>query len=114
MAAAVAAQTAVIELGVKQLTRRARPGVQVDLRFGARRPGSSSMPSGHAANAVCGALLLAEGWRGARAPLLLLAAFVAWSRVQLGLHHASDVLAGAALGAVTAAVVRRAIPLSRG
>jgi len=61
-------------------------------------PDPFSFPSGHAAAsaAVAVTLVLAHFWL---APLLLpLAGLVAVSRVKLRVHHASDVLAGAALG----------------
>jgi len=104
-------QSAVVEGLVKRTTRRGRPDAHVPLRFRARRPPSTSFPSGHAASAAAGAVLLSDGMPGWRAPLGLLAVAVAWSRVQTGLHHLSDVLAGLALGAAVGLIVRRLIPL---
>ena len=104
-------QSALVEGLVKRATRRGRPGARVRLRFRARRPPSTSFPSGHAASAAAGAILLTDGMPGWRAPLWLLAAAVAWSRVQTGLHHLSDILAGLALGSAVGLAVRRAVPL---
>jgi undecaprenyl-diphosphatase len=63
-------------------------------------PDPFSFPSGHAAaaTAVAGAVSLAHPLV---APALIpLAAVIAYSRVALRVHHVSDVIAGAALGAV--------------
>ncbi|GAC1339840.1 MAG: hypothetical protein NVSMB29_07840 [Candidatus Dormibacteria bacterium] len=114
VAVVVPTQSAVVELGIKRLFDRRRPAASpVPLRFGARRPPSSSFPSGHAASASCAAILLAEGTR-CGAPLALLAVAVAASRLQTGLHHASDVVAGALLGTLVGLVVRRVFPLPGG
>ena len=58
-----------------------------------------SFPSGHTLHAVSFGIV-AAGWFPVLAlPLALFAVLVAMSRVVLGLHYPSDVLAGAALGA---------------
>jgi undecaprenyl-diphosphatase len=61
------------------------------------------MPSGHAMNAFAGAVLLAAAVPRARWPLLVLAALIALSRVYLGVHFPSDVIAGALLGSAIGA-----------
>ena len=80
---------------LKLAFRRVRPFdyADLDFRHGLRRPVTSSFPSGHATAAFCAATLLGGGpfWYTA-------AAAVAATRVYVRLHHASDVLAGAALG----------------
>jgi undecaprenyl-diphosphatase len=74
-----------------------------------RQPRSSSFPSGHASSALMSAGILSEDDR--LAPLYYgLAAVVAASRVYVRIHHASDVLAGAALGIVLAQAARRVWP----
>ena len=65
-------------------------------------PDPWSFPSGHAAAAFAVALPAAVTWPWCAPLVLPLAAFVAWSRYALRVHHASDVLAGAALGAAGA------------
>ena len=73
-------------------------------------PDAFSFPSGHAAAAaaVAGTISLAYP---PLAPLLLpLAAVIAASRVLLGVHHLSDVLAGAALGLAAAATCYPFLP----
>ena len=67
------------------------------------------MPSGHTARAFAVAALLASTVRPRWGALALgLAAMVGISRIYLGLHWPSDVLAGALLGIVLAASMRRA------
>jgi membrane-associated phospholipid phosphatase len=107
----VAVQSALIHLVVKRLFQRTRPAVDVSLRFGARRPPSSSFPSGHAASAATAALLLADGDIEWAVALGAVATAVAWSRVQTGLHHATDAVAGMALGAGVAMLARRFLPV---
>jgi undecaprenyl-diphosphatase len=70
-------------------------------------PGSSSLPSGHAAGAFAAALAVGLVHPRLRWPLLLLAALIALSRVWLGVHYLTDVIAGAALGCVVAYAVFR-------
>jgi undecaprenyl-diphosphatase len=59
-----------------------------------------SFPSGHSLNAFALAIVLALAFPLLAVPVFLVAASVAASRVVLGLHYLSDVLAGSALGAV--------------
>ena len=73
------------------------------------RPITSSFPSGHAASAFTAAMLLRDS---PLAPVyFVLAGLVATSRVYVKMHHASDVLVGAALGVAMGAVARRVLPL---
>jgi undecaprenyl-diphosphatase len=89
---------------VKPIFKRARPSVTVaDARpmFGVR--GSYSFPSVHAANAFATALVLDAVFPGGRAALLIVAALVSYSRVYVGDHWPSDVIAGALLGCLIGA-----------
>jgi undecaprenyl-diphosphatase len=61
-------------------------------------PDAHSFPSGHAAAATAVAATLAIAHPVMAPAVLPLAAFVAYTRVALRVHHVSDVLAGGALG----------------
>lgn len=70
--------------------------------------GAVSMPSGHALAAGAGAALLCTlvaRTLAARLPILLVAALIAVSRVVVGAHWPGDVLVGAGLGLLAAALV---------
>jgi membrane-associated phospholipid phosphatase len=77
-------------------------------------PATPSFPSDHAATAAAGAAILSS-LEPRAAPLLLpFASAVAYSRVRLRLHHASDVIAGAVLGAACASAARFVLGLNAG
>jgi undecaprenyl-diphosphatase len=93
--------TAAVVASVKALARRTRPcnalawAHVLPLDF----PTDPSFPSGHSAGSFAFACFVFGLNRKAGTPLLFVAAFVALSRVALGMHYPSDVAAGAALGA---------------
>jgi undecaprenyl-diphosphatase len=91
---------------IKPLIGRARPFVDhVEYREIGVRPDTPSFPSGHAATAAAGALAFARIWPAAAIPAWTAAALIAVSRVALGVHFPSDVLAGFLLGALLARFV---------
>jgi undecaprenyl-diphosphatase len=96
---------------LKRATRRMRPCTRwQDFVAGECARDRYSFPSGHTLHAASFAVLL-SAWEPLLGPLLaLFAAGVGMSRVLLGVHYPSDVLAGAALGAATAAVAVQALP----
>jgi membrane-associated phospholipid phosphatase len=68
-------------------------------------PSSASFPSGHATTAFAAAVALSllvprTGWLA-----IPLAAVIAYSRVYLGVHYWSDVIAGALIGSAVAVLV---------
>ncbi len=100
-------ESAVVNLGVKSLFSRVRPVHEGERPHGLRRPLTSSFPSGHASSAFLAAVMLSEG-RPQEAPFWFgLAGVVATSRVYVKVHHASDVVAGAAIGLALGAVATR-------
>lgn len=103
------AESVLVNGGVKSLFRRGRPVHEGTRPHRLRQPRTSSFPSGHASAAMVAAALLSEGSRAA--PLwYAAAALVASSRVYVRIHHASDVIAGAALGVALGAAARRTWP----
>jgi undecaprenyl-diphosphatase len=95
-----------VNFAVKQAVRRERPpGPIADALVPA--PSSSSFPSSHAAMSAAAAIALCRA-RPRLAPLwVAMAAAMAWSRAYAGVHHASDVVAGVAVGAVTGTAAAR-------
>jgi len=83
---------------VKDAVDRPRPFADGEIHAVGRLPGGSSFPSGHAATAFAAATVVAILAPRLRVPALVLAALIAFSRVYLGVHFLSDVLAGAVLG----------------
>ena len=64
-----------------------------------------AFPSGHAATSFAAATVLSRAGPRLGPALFLLAAAVAWSRVYVGVHYPSDILAGAALGVLVGGVL---------
>jgi len=72
-------------------------------------PRTSSFPSGHSASAFAFALAASRELPEAGVVLFPLAAGVAYSRVYLGVHYPSDVVAGGAFGAAVGMATRAAL-----
>ena len=102
-------ESLIVNQGIKRLFRRQRPTEQGAEGLTVRKPRTSSFPSGHASAAAFSAVVLSAmtgGWWIAL--WAVLATAVALSRFHVRIHHATDVLAGAVVGAALAGA---AIPL---
>ncbi len=98
--------TNVVVKGAFGRVRPYRPEPDGPLPYNMRVPITSSFPSGHATAAFTAAVFLSDD--DAFTPLwFTLASAVAFSRVYVRMHHASDVVAGAALGLGLGVVLRR-------
>jgi undecaprenyl-diphosphatase len=111
VAGALGVESIIVNGPVKWVFRRQRPEAKGEARLPLRTPHTSSFPSGHATSAFCAATLLSEADPRRRGAYFTMAAVVAWSRVHVRLHHASDVIGGAAIGTVLGVVAKRLVPL---
>ncbi len=86
-------------LALKLGVARPRPPVLAPLLTDYTFP---SFPSGHAASAFCSSVFLIFAWRRwyLTVTLGVYASLIALSRVYIGVHYPSDIIAGALLGAV--------------
>jgi membrane-associated phospholipid phosphatase len=103
-AVGVVAGTYLLNSAVKLVVRRRRPRVR-GLPALASTPTQLSFPSAHATTSFAGALCYSRLGLP-RGPLYALALALSASRVYLGVHYPSDVLAGALLGTAAAAIAR--------
>jgi membrane-associated phospholipid phosphatase len=92
------AGTYAVNQTVKILVRRPRPDLPGAGQL-SKMETQLSFPSAHAATSLCGARVLGHAGM-ARGPLYALAVALVGSRLYLGVHYPSDVVAGAALGDV--------------
>jgi undecaprenyl-diphosphatase len=89
---------------LKRIIVRGRPAEVCDLEATIREPDRYSFPSGHATASMAVALAYGAAFPAFAVPLLLLAILVGFSRIRLGVHYPSDVLAGQLIAGATAAV----------
>jgi membrane-associated phospholipid phosphatase len=86
---------------LKALTDRPRPPLTfATVHALVELAATAAFPSGHATTAAAVAAALWWSWRRASLALGAFAVLIALSRVWLGVHYPSDVVAGLALGAV--------------
>ncbi len=88
----------IIVHSLKWLISRPRPFTIPDIKISWHPPVTGfSFPSGHSSAALAVALSLSHFMSALTIPLLLLAILVGFSRIYLGVHYPSDVLAGCIL-----------------
>jgi len=102
-AVGAAGSAALLGVGVfkllKKISQRPRPcQIEPHCWSTVSPPDKFSFPSGHTMTAFAIALVLSYFYRGVEIPLYFMAGSIAVSRVVLGMHFVSDVLAGAILG----------------
>ncbi|MDD7221365.1 MAG: phosphatase PAP2 family protein [Eubacteriales bacterium] len=90
---------------LKNLVARPRPYTRIpELVMLMKVPPDHSFPSGHACAsfATAGALMWSMGkeWNRVRIPALAVAVWIAFSRLYVGVHYPTDVLAGVLVGLV--------------
>lgn len=109
---AIAINSLVLSHPAKAIIERDRPGD--DLVADERRPDAvtttHAFPSGHTGSAVAFAVGASAELPGLALPLGVAAALIAYARLYVGLHHPSDLVAGALFGAVAGGVARRRCP----
>ena len=99
---ALAAHAAAI--AIKMVVRRPRPNDPA-VAVNVATPSALSFPSAHATSSTAAAVLLC---RATRSPVpLVVVPLMALSRLVLGVHYPSDVLAGIGVGATVAATAAR-------
>ncbi|VFA88763.1 PAP2 superfamily [Gordonia paraffinivorans] len=90
---------------IKRIVRRPRPDHPA-IEIGVSTPSKLSFPSSHATSTTAAAILIgrAAGWDLKTLPAVLVPPMLL-SRLVLGVHYPTDVTAGAAIGAASAAAV---------
>lgn len=103
-------ESALVNGPVKWMFRRRRPVHEGPRALYLRQPRTSSFPSGHATAAFFAAAILRDDdpWWPA---YYALAVIVASSRMHVKIHHASDVVGGALLGALLGELTRQMVPI---
>ncbi len=111
LAAALIVDFLIVNLFLKNVVARPRPFTKSDalLAFlnsvSYKIPSDWSFPSGHSAVCFCGASVLTILYKGKAAWTYAVAAIVAFSRLYLGVHYLTDVLAGAAIGSLIGGLI---------
>jgi len=103
-------ESAIVNLGIKSLFRRKRPIHETVRPHRLRIPRTTSFPSGHASSGFTFAGTASQDDEVLRPLYYALAVVVAASRVHVRIHHASDVVAGAAVGFGLSRIARKVWP----
>ena len=65
----------------------------------------SSFPSGHTASAFTAAMIIGCFYPAIQFFLLIVAGFIGYSRIHIGVHYLTDVIAGSGIGIVVSALI---------
>lgn len=95
----------VINSVIKHIVQRERPFTQDPTLIPLLTESSYSFPSGHASSSFLAATIISYYFPKFRVVLFILAAIIAFSRVYVGVHYLTDVLAGAIEGVVIGLIV---------
>lgn len=87
-----------ITLPIKLAVPRPRPFTAIPSAIIFDREPGSSFPSGHTMRAFALAFVASKLWPNLTIPLYIFSGLIAFSRIYLGQHYPSDVLAGAVIG----------------
>lgn len=104
--ASLAASAALVNLTIKPLTARIRPYEVIEgLELLVHPQSDFSFPSGHTSAAFAVAVVMLRLLpRRYGVPALVLAVLIALSRLYVGVHYPTDVLAGAVIGSTVALI----------
>lgn len=84
---------------IKNITKRVRPEIAIPFTISiSEKLSSYSFPSGHTTIAFAAAYILANNHKKLKWLYYLLAILISYSRIYLGKHYPSDVMAGIVLG----------------
>ena len=108
--AATLATSSLVTLGLKYSIRRTRPFKTDPYLVAAGSGGSPSFPSGHTSEAFATATSLTLAWPKwwVAIPAYAWAGTVGYSRMYLGVHYPTDVMAGAIVGTASAWLMYKA------
>lgn len=111
LGAALGIGAAITNLATKNAVRRPRPFDVIEgLQTLIPPPADWSFPSGHTTSSIaCGTLLLMHMPEKIGIPAFITGVLISLSRIYVGVHYPSDVLAGAAAGVIAAIVSDKAV-----
>lgn len=95
----------VINSIIKNIVQRERPFIQDPSLIPLLTESSYSFPSGHASSSFLAATIISYYFPKSKIWVFILAAIIAFSRVYVGVHYLTDILAGAIEGVIIGLVV---------